>query len=255
MSRDTIRAALRNITACSGPNCVSSAGCTSSPPPLAGRKCAPDGETASWTIETKAGDWQTRTSYDFLRWEDLIQRDLAAPIWRTVFHAMWIYWRLVFGGTIARFWRAHLAVRDLHQLPAFPAVDRGAGRPGHRICLRKRPGSAAVFPACSALPPRPPLFVAVLGTALKYTENLTYLLYLLSRHDLDLGILAPPAAGMGRAHRPLRAISRRRSPRSSDAEEIVVVGHSSGSFLGAEIVARALKLDPALGRTARASCC
>ena len=45
---------------------------------------APDGETASWTIETKAGDWQTRTAYDFLRWEDLIQRDLAAPIWRTV---------------------------------------------------------------------------------------------------------------------------------------------------------------------------
>jgi pimeloyl-ACP methyl ester carboxylesterase len=36
--------------------------------------------------------------------------------------------------------------------------------------------------------------------------------------------------------------------RASDAEEIVVVGHSSGSFLGAEIVARALKLDPDLGR-------
>src|SRR3977135_3804356 len=68
---------------------------------------APDGETASWTIETEAGDWQTRTNYDFLRWEDLIQRDLAAPIWRTVFHAIWIYWRLVFSGTIARFWKAH----------------------------------------------------------------------------------------------------------------------------------------------------
>ena len=33
---------------------------------------SPDGETASWSIETKAGDWQTRTSYDFLRFEDLI---------------------------------------------------------------------------------------------------------------------------------------------------------------------------------------
>src|SRR3954467_9905658 len=68
---------------------------------------APDGETASWTIETKAGDWQTRTSYDFLRFEDFIQRDLASPIWQTVFHAVWIYWRLVFGGTIARFWKAN----------------------------------------------------------------------------------------------------------------------------------------------------
>ena len=68
---------------------------------------APDGERASWAIETKASDWQTRTSYDFLRFEDLIQRDLAAPVWSTVFQAIWIYWRLVFGGTIARFWKAH----------------------------------------------------------------------------------------------------------------------------------------------------
>ena len=52
---------------------------------------------------------------------------------------------------------------------------------------------------------------------------------------------------MGRAHRPLRAIPRQGRARSA-AEEIVIVGHSSGSFLGAEILARALKLDPALGR-------
>ena len=68
-------------------------------------KVASDGETASWTIETKADDWQTRTAYDFLRFEDFIQHDLAAPIWRTVFHAVWIYWRLVLSGTIARFGR------------------------------------------------------------------------------------------------------------------------------------------------------
>ena len=30
-----------------------------------------DDEIASWTIDTKATDWQTRTSYDFLRFEDL----------------------------------------------------------------------------------------------------------------------------------------------------------------------------------------
>src|SRR3954447_4757267 len=41
---------------------------------------ADDGEIASWTIDTKADDWQTRTSYNFLRFEDLIQRDLASPI-------------------------------------------------------------------------------------------------------------------------------------------------------------------------------
>src|SRR5437879_13352292 len=73
-------------------------------------QAAGDGETASWTIETKATDWQTRTRYDFLRWEDLIQRDLAAPIWRTVFQATWLYWRAVVSGSLTRFLKAHFCV-------------------------------------------------------------------------------------------------------------------------------------------------
>ena len=91
------------------------------------------------------------------------------------------------------------------------------------------------------------LFVATLGTMLKYTENLTYLLYLLSdtiwtwefshrqRPEWDERI--------DRFAQYLVNVAR-----SSAAEEIVVVGHSSGSFLGTEILGRALKLDPALGR-------
>ena len=91
------------------------------------------------------------------------------------------------------------------------------------------------------------LFVAALGTLLRYTENLTYLLYLLSdtiwtwefshrqRPEWDERI--------DRFAQYLAKVAR-----ESDAEEIVVVGHSSGSFLGAEILARALKLDPGLGR-------
>jgi hypothetical protein len=207
---------------------------------------APDGETASWTIETEAGDWQTRTSYDFLRFEDLIQRDLAAPIWRTVLQAIWIYWRLVFSGTIARFWKAHwrfatfityphvvLLVEALCALGIAFAFENGLEALGIPDPLRIAAATA--------------LFLAVLGATLKYTENLTYLLYLLSdtiwtwefshrqRPEWDERI--------DRFAQYLANVAR-----TSDAEEIVVVGHSSGSFLGTEILARALKLDPALGR-------
>ena len=91
------------------------------------------------------------------------------------------------------------------------------------------------------------IFVALLGTVLKYTENSTYLLYLLcdtiwtwefshrERPEWDQRI--------DRFAQHLVKVAR-----SSDAEEIVIVGHSSGSFLGTEMLARALKLDPALGR-------
>jgi len=207
---------------------------------------AADGATASWTIETKASDWQTRTSYDFLRWEDLIQRDLAAPIWGTVFHAMWIYWRLVFSGTIARFWKAHWRFATFITYPHFLLMIEALCALGIAFAFGK--GLEALgLPDLLSVAAAAALFVAGLGTALKYTENLTYLLYLLSdtiwtwefshrrRPEWDERI--------DRFAQYLANVAR-----ESEAEEIVVVGHSSGSFLGAEILARALQLDPALGR-------
>ncbi|HEY2213336.1 MAG TPA: hypothetical protein VGH62_17310 [Bradyrhizobium sp.] len=207
---------------------------------------APDGETASWTIETQASDWQTRTSYDFLRFEDLIQRDLASPIWRTVLHAMWIYWRLVFGGTIARFWKSHWRFATFITYPHFLLFIEALCALGAAYAFGKGLDALGI-PGLLSVAAAAALFVATLGTMLKYTENLTYLLYLLSdtiwtwefshrqRPEWDERI--------DRFAQYLANVAR-----SSEAEEIVVVGHSSGSFLGAEILARALKLDPALGR-------
>jgi hypothetical protein len=207
---------------------------------------APDGETASWTIETRADDWQTRTAYDFLRWEDLIQRDLAAPIWRTVLHAMLIYWRLVFGGTFARFWRAHWRFATFISYPHFVLFLEALLSLGIAFAVAK--GLEALgIPRPVSIAAAAIVFLATLRTLLKHTENRTYLRYLLSdtiwtwefahrrRPDWDQRI--------DRFAQHLANVAR-----SSDAEEIVVVGHSSGSFLGAEILARALKLDPALGR-------
>jgi hypothetical protein len=207
---------------------------------------APDGETASWTIETKGDDWQTQTSYDFLRWEDLIQRDLAAPLWHTVFQAMWIYWRLVFGGTLARFWCAHWRFATFISYPHFMLFNEALWSLGIAFAFGKglealgAPNPLSIVAAAG-------VFVATLGALLKYTENRTYLLYLLSdtiwtwqfshrqRPEWDERI--------DRFAQHLVNVAR-----SSEAEEIVIVGHSSGSFLGVEILARALKLDPEIGR-------
>jgi hypothetical protein len=207
---------------------------------------AADGETASWTIDTKAGDWQTHTSYDFLRWEDLIQRDLAAPVWGTVLQAIWIYWRLVFGGTIARFWKANWRFATFITYPHVLLLAEALCCLGIALAFDDGLGALGI-PDLFSLAAAAALFVALLGSLLKYTENQTYLLYLLSdtiwtwqfshrqRPEWDERI--------DRFARYLVNVAR-----ESDAEEIVVVGHSSGSFLGAEILARALKLDPALGR-------
>jgi hypothetical protein len=207
---------------------------------------APDGETASWTIQTKGTDWQTRTAYDFLRWEDLIQRDLQWPIWRTVGLAMAIYWRLVFSGTIARFWRAHWRFATFISYPHFLLFNEAIWSLGVAFALWAGLGALGI-PGLLCIIAAAAAFVAVLGATLKYTENQTYLLYLLSdtiftwqfshrqRPEWDQRI--------DRFARHLVNVAS-----SNTAEEIVVVGHSSGCFLGADILARALELDPDLGR-------
>jgi hypothetical protein len=140
---------------------------------------APDGETASWTIETKAGDWQTRTRYDFLRWEDLIQRDLAAPIRGTVFHATWIYWRLVFNGTLARFWKANWRFAAFVSYPHFLLFVEALVALGIALVFGRVLGSLGI-PGLFSIAAAAAAFVAILGATVKYTENATYLLYLLS---------------------------------------------------------------------------
>src|SRR4030081_1995605 len=131
--------------------------------PISRPQAAPDGETASWTIETKASDWQTRTNYDFLRWEDLIQRDLASPIWRTVFHAMWIYWRLVFGGTIARFWKAHWRFATFISYPHFLLFIQALCALGVAFAFGE--GLEALgIPGLFSVAAAAALFIATLGT-------------------------------------------------------------------------------------------
>ena len=205
-----------------------------------------DGEIASWTIDTKAEDWQTRTTYDFLRFEDFIQRDLAAPIWRTVFQAVWIYWRLIFRGTIARFWKANWRFATFITWPHLVLLCETLVTGGLAFLFGK--GLAALgIPALVSGLASFALFVALLGSLLKYSEDRTYVLYLLCDTIWTWQF----------SHRQRPEWDQRidrfadylcKVVGNSDAEEIVLVGHSSGSFLATEVLARALERDPGLGR-------
>ena len=203
-------------------------------------------EITSWTIETEAESWKTRTTYDFLRFEDFIQRDLASPIWRTVLRAVFFYWRLVFNGTMGRFTRANWRFATFITYPHFILLLEALAVGAFAFVFEK--GLQALgLPLFASAPLAFALFIAVLGILLKYTENQTYVLYLLCDWIWTWEF--------ARRQRPEwdERIDRFadylcKVARTSDADEIVIVGHSSGSFLGTEIVARALKLDPALGK-------
>jgi hypothetical protein len=202
--------------------------------------------TATWTIETQGPDWQTHTQYDFLRWEDLIKSDLEWPIWRTVAYSVAIYFRLLIDGSLTKFRKAHWRFAVFISYPEIVLVLE--------VLLSLL--GAWLFAKGLRFTGLPPListvaggafFVAMLGSLLKFLESRTYVLYLMSdtiftwqfahreRPEWDQRI--------GRFARHLVDTVRR-----SDADEIIIVGHSSGSFLGLEILSRALDIDPDLGR-------
>jgi hypothetical protein len=205
-----------------------------------------DGTMASWSIATEGDGWRTHVAYDFLRWEDLIKGDFAVPIWRTALHGFAIYCRAFFAGAIPRMWKAHWRFGMFITYPHFVLLNlaiwsalaawgiaAGAGYLGATVPFK---WIIAII-----------VFLAALWALLKYTEKRTYALYLMSDTIFTWQF----------AHRARPEWDRRIDrfaqhlvdvARTSDAEEIVVVGHSSGSFLGVEIIARALAIDPDLGR-------
>ncbi|MET0968069.1 MAG: hypothetical protein ABWY18_02605 [Tardiphaga sp.] len=203
-------------------------------------------ESASWTIETSGDDWQTRTDYDFLRWEDLIQRDLAGPLWRILAHGIAIYWGLVFSGTMGRFWKAHWRFATFISWPHFVLLNEAIWSAGVAWLFAwglQALGVHGVLVGCSAAV----VFVAALWSLVKYTEDRSYLLYLMAdtifTWQFSHGDRPDWDARIDRFARHLVSVAK-----ATEAQEIVLVGHSSGSFLGSEILARALKLDPDLGR-------
>ena len=105
-----------------------------------------------------------------------IQRDLAQPIWRIVFHAVWIYWRLVFRGTAYRFfaanWRFATFITWPHILLLAEAIFAGAIAFGVEWGLDAL-GVSNLFSMTAAAA----VFVAVLGHLFEYYEKLPYFVF------------------------------------------------------------------------------
>src|SRR5207344_1141045 len=155
--------------------------------------------------------------------EDLIQRDLASPIWRTVLHAVFIYWRLVFAGTIARFGKANWRFATFITYPHFVLLLEALCAAGIAFVFQKGLDSLGI-PAAFSITAATAIFVALIGLVLKYTESSTYVLYLLSDTIWTWEF----------AHRERPEWDQRidrfaqhlvKIARESDADEIVIVGH------------------------------
>ncbi len=194
-----------------------------------------------WTIT--AGDWETE--YEFLRWDDIIRRHWPNGEWQLLKTAVPVYWVFLKDGLIGKLlkiaWPAALTVS--YPIIAFLGLLLGG------LAL-------AVAAVISAVPLGFPWWTGVLlgtlffaGSILlgRWSDGRFRSFWLLRTY----GLMQPWAYGkvpeLDERIREFAAYIVGKI-RDSDAEEILLVGHSVGTILTISVVAEMLQLEPDLGQ-------
>jgi hypothetical protein len=206
----------------------------------------PHRHITSWHATTSGDGWQVETQYMFLRWEDVIRKDFARPAWWKIIHMYRALAETIFDGVIFRILNAHwrfglFTLYPLLLMTVWLLLGLSLGLVlAHFLAELGVPVLAAdIAGAASGL--------AAFAGAVWFTERQTYLLYL-----CDDGISTYQFAHGQRADWEERmetfAGYVADAVGASDADEAVIVGHSSGSFLAIDVLDRTLQRDPELGR-------
>lgn len=204
-------------------------------------------DIASWTVTMGGPNWQVHTQYDFVRYEDIINANTAEPIVRQIGRAvLWMFDDLITGTTL-RTYRANWQF-GLHHI-------------GLQLLLLSWIGVSVASG------------VLAWGAAARYGLDLHASISLaisVAVFFLTFNILRPLADrwfvirvnnhwpylrefGRGEAtcfDRPIEigAARLKELANTDDADEVIIIGHSGGAPLAQGMVARALELDPDLGR-------
>jgi pimeloyl-ACP methyl ester carboxylesterase len=206
----------------------------------------PGANYVHWDVTTNGRGWTTDTRYLFLRWEDVIRKDFARPAWWKIVNMMRAMLISIFNGVYWRILKAHwrfglFTIYPLLLMLFWIALGAVVGT----LCFK-------LIAALGAPPVARTMVgvvtgIGVFASALWLTEPMTYLLYMCD----DIYATHQFANGKRPDWEERMELFARYivdAVRASDADEAIIVGHSSGSFLAVDVLDRALARDPALGR-------
>ena len=201
---------------------------------------------ARWQLDLRGTDWQVATRYDFLRMENFIRADMAQPMPRPLWRGLSWYAGDVVSGAQFRIFRA--AWRFAVHLLWFQLL----------ILAWAASGVAAAFAAGHILDALDLPLAARIVIALALGAVVLFALRPLADRWRVVQIVASWSTfrrfGRGRASWIDQAVERGArhlvaTARTGEADEVALVGHSSGGTIACAIMARALELDPELGRS------
>jgi hypothetical protein len=206
----------------------------------------PDVPAVRWTVSAGKGSWRTETTYVVLRWDDLVKRDFARGWLARIPLLAAAMAEALRGGVMQRLFRVNwrFALFVIYPWTALLAVVGGGFLIGwiatSLLALALPLGDAAKLVLAAATA------VGVLQLAgAKIRKAFVY-------HLLDGWVFSWQQAS-GR-HPDIDARVERFARHivvtvpDCDADEVLIVGHSTGTTIAVEVAARALALDPELGR-------
>jgi hypothetical protein len=201
---------------------------------------------AHWDLTTSGSNWTVVTRYDFLRYDEALAANLSQPLYRQIPRALrWMIDDAVSGATVRiiratwRFW-LHQFLLQLGLL-VWLALAITAGWIVAHVATTYL---ATPFP-----------IALVTGIAAGIAAFLALRPLAHSWYIIRLNNGWPYMREFGRGRptcfdRPIEmgALRLKSVAADNDADEVVVIGHSGGGVVSPAVVARALTLDPELGR-------
>lgn len=204
----------------------------------------PDGPALRWRIRTARDGWVTDTVYDVLRWDDIVERDFRRPMpvclaWL----ALSIVHALATGLTV-RLFRFNWIFACVTIYPAVMVLALGLAAAGLGYAVARILAHWAVWPLAILAGLAVATGIVLLARPFYARGYVWHLLHdWLFNWEHGCGRRPDYDARVERFAAHLREVVA-----GSDADEILIVGHSSGAGMAMETLARALDADPDLGR-------
>jgi pimeloyl-ACP methyl ester carboxylesterase len=207
-----------------------------------------DGAVAHWTVDTCGVNWRVATDYYYFRWDDFVSADMQESDWWRFPLGIAAVFEFILTGTAIKYFAVAWRYGCFFLLPLFYIVGMALLSIGLTRGVESH--SFNINTNSSDLPYLP-LWAPLLAFAVFMVLRLTFGRMLLIRFALDDWYFARDFIHRVRPRITERldrfALELVRLVRETDADEIIVDGHSLGAPLSLVVIDRALELDPLLG--------
>jgi hypothetical protein len=200
-----------------------------------------DGAVANWTVNTFGPNWTVATDYYYFRWDDFVSADMQESDWWRFPLGIAALLEFILTGTAVRYFAAAWRYSVFFLLPLFYILGMG----WLSIAVARSIEAHSDLPYSSFWAP-------LLALGAFVVLRMTFGRMMFIRYALDDWYFARDFIHrvrpkiLERLDRCARELVR--VARETDADEIIVDGHSLGAPLSLIVVDRALQLDPLLSQ-------